>query len=36
MKLQNALLQRDEDESGGYEFPLVKICDFGLSHRLDP
>lgn len=33
MKIQNALLQRPEAylaEAG--ELPIVKLCDFGLSH----
>jgi len=33
MKIQNALLQRPEDET---EYPIVKLCDFGLSHVLKP
>ncbi len=33
MKIQNALLQRPEkDEAEAGEFPIVKVCDFGLSH----
>ncbi|TNV81765.1 hypothetical protein FGO68_gene10557 [Halteria grandinella] len=33
LKLQNALLQRpSEDDSQAGELPVVKICDFGLSH----
>ena len=33
MKLQNALLQRpDEDLAEAGELPIVKLCDFGLSH----
>ncbi len=35
MKIQNALLQRpDEDDSQAGDYPVVKICDFGLSHVL--
>ena len=30
MKLQNALLQRPQEDSD--EYPMVKLCDFGLSH----
>ena len=30
MKLQNALLQRYPDHED--EYPVVKLCDFGLSH----
>lgn len=29
MKIQNALLQRPECKE---EFPILKLCDFGLSH----
>lgn len=36
MKLQNALVQRPEDEDKSGEFPIVKICDFGLSHLINP
>lgn len=33
MKIQNALLQRpEEDDRQAGEFPIVKLCDFGLSH----
>ena len=33
MKIQNALLQRpDKDEEEAGEYPIVKLCDFGLSH----
>ncbi len=36
MKLQNALVQRPtEDEVQAGEFPIVKLCDFGLSHVMD-
>jgi serine/threonine protein kinase len=35
MKLQNALVQKpDEAETG--EYPIVKLCDFGLSHIMSP
>jgi serine/threonine protein kinase KIN1/2 len=36
LKLQNALVQKPEDEDEGYDFPSVKLCDFGLSHILRP
>jgi serine/threonine protein kinase len=37
MKIQNALLQRpEEEEAEAGEFPIVKICDFGLSHIIKP
>jgi serine/threonine protein kinase len=37
MKIQNALLQRpEEDEKQAGEFPIVKLCDFGLSHVIKP
>lgn len=32
LKLENILMQKDEDES----LPLVKICDFGIAHIKDP
>jgi serine/threonine protein kinase len=32
MKIQNILLQRPAEG----EFPMVKLCDFGLSHVLKP
>ncbi len=36
MKLHNALLQRpSEEEEYAGEYPTVKLCDFGLSHRMD-
>ena len=35
MKIQNALLQRpDKDEAEAGEYPIVKLCDFGLSHLM--
>lgn len=35
LKLQNALLQRpNEDEASAGEYPMVKLCDFGLSHLM--
>jgi serine/threonine protein kinase len=34
MKLQNALLQRPPEEEE--EYPVVKLCDFGLSHIMKP
>ena len=35
MKLQNALVQRPEpDEAEEGEYPIVKLCDFGLSHLM--
>ena len=37
MKLQNALLNRPpEDDKQEGEFPIVKLCDFGLSHVRNP
>lgn len=37
MKLQNALLNRPpEDEVEAGELPIVKLCDFGLSHVMNP
>lgn len=33
LKLQNALLQRPEDEE---DYATFKICDFGLSHIMEP
>jgi serine/threonine protein kinase len=37
MKIQNALLQRPEEEDAeAGEFPIVKLCDFGLSHIIKP
>lgn len=36
LKIQNALLQRPEDdESQAGEYPTVKLCDFGLSHLMN-
>ena len=36
MKLQNALLQRPEgEEAEAGELPIVKLCDFGLSHVMN-
>ncbi len=36
MKLQNVLLHRpEEDEAQSGEYPIVKLCDFGLSHLLN-
>lgn len=33
LKIQNALLQRpDDDQAYAGELPMVKLCDFGLSH----
>ena len=33
MKIQNALVQRpDPEEADAGEYPIVKLCDFGLSH----
>ncbi|CDW71382.1 calcium-dependent protein kinase 10-like [Stylonychia lemnae] len=34
MKIQNALLNRNEEE--GDDIPIVKLCDFGLSHVIKP
>lgn len=35
MKIQNALLHRpDDDEECQGELPIVKLCDFGLSHLM--
>ena len=35
MKLQNVLLHRPEDEEAqAGEYPIVKLCDFGLSHLI--
>lgn len=35
MKIQNALLQRPVEEEGEVgEYPMVKLCDFGLSHMM--
>lgn len=35
MKIQNVLLQRpSEEEAQAGEIPMVKICDFGLSHLI--
>jgi serine/threonine protein kinase len=31
MKIQNALVQKPEEPEPG-EYPIVKLCDFGLSH----
>ena len=37
MKIQNALLSRpDQDDEEQGELPIVKICDFGLSHVMKP
>ena len=37
MKIQNALVQRpDPDEAEAGEYPIVKLCDFGLSHIMSP
>lgn len=37
LKIQNALLQRPEDEAAeSGELPMVKLCDFGLSHMMSP
>lgn len=37
MKLQNALVQRpDQEEAEAGELPIVKLCDFGLSHIMNP
>lgn len=35
MKIQNVLLQRpDEEDAEAGEYPIVKLCDFGLSHMM--
>lgn len=34
MKIQNVLLHRFPKEDG--EAPIVKVCDFGLSHIMEP
>jgi serine/threonine protein kinase len=35
MKIQNILLQRpDQDAAEAGEYPIVKLCDFGLSHLM--
>jgi serine/threonine protein kinase len=37
MKLQNALVCRPEpEEAEAGELPMVKLCDFGLSHIMNP
>lgn len=37
MKIQNVLLNRPtEDEAQAGELPIVKLCDFGLSHVMKP
>lgn len=37
MKIQNALVNRpDHDEEEAGELPIVKLCDFGLSHLIKP
>jgi len=37
LKIQNALLQRpDDEEAEAGELPMVKLCDFGLSHMISP
>lgn len=33
MKLANVLLHQSDQDA---EFPQVKLCDFGLSHIMDP
>ena len=33
IKLENVLLQTSDRED---EYNIAKICDFGLSHRIDP
>lgn len=36
MKIQNALLQRPDEEDGeNGDYPMFKVCDFGLSHLMD-